>query len=115
MKDDVNKGIFHSPVDPCRHCRSGHGEMRMRCCSGNSKLVENIILDIQRTVLKNIHFSAFENTKVSELFVERINTLHLFDEPTLVQTMHDREALGMIGNRDIGQSRFFRRMGHFFN
>ena len=112
MPEDVDVGIGDGEHHPLGHFRSLHPQLGVDRRDDNIEVFEQVIVQIEGTVLENVDFHPGQDAEWGKLLVERGDLADLLDETVAVEPMSNRQAGRMVGEHDVLVTERSGRAGH---
>src|SRR5579872_5541851 len=115
MSDDLRVRVFNRRQNPVRHLSAIQIHIGMNGNEYDVKLRQNFAVQIQLSVLQNIHFTARKDADSQTRFVSRAYFFDLLESALFVQSVCDGHSLAVVRQRDVFVSKFLRRPSHLFD
>ena len=113
VAQDVGVRALDGPQHARGHRGSIHPELGVHAGHHDVELRQQVLVLVQRTVLKDVDLNPAQDAKRRQLFVQLLDDLELLPQPLGVEAVGDRQSGAVIGQGPIGVAQLLRRFGHF--
>ena len=106
--------VFHRADDALRHLSLRKVKDIVDARDGVIELRENLVVEVERTVLVDVHLAAREDAEIrAEFLVKLLDFLHLCEQAFVIETVRLERCLRVIRDAQILQTELHRGIRHF--